>query len=41
MARTFERQITELHSHVALLTRFTQLGYPVTVPLALALAATA
>lgn len=34
MARTFERQVTELHIRVALLNRFTQLGRPVTVPVA-------
>lgn len=32
MARTFERQVTELHIRVALLNRFTQLGRPTTVP---------
>ena len=32
MARTFERQDTELHVRVALLNRFTQLGRPMTVP---------
>lgn len=32
MARTFERQVTELHVRVALLNRFTQLGRPTTVP---------
>ena len=32
MARTFERQVTELHIRVALLNRFTQLGCPTTVP---------
>ena len=32
MARTFERQVTELHVRVALLNRFTQLGRPATVP---------
>lgn len=31
MARTFERQVTELHVRVALLNRFTQLGRPTTV----------
>jgi hypothetical protein len=31
MARTFERQVTELHVRVALLNRFTQLGRPSTV----------
>jgi hypothetical protein len=31
-ARTFERQVTELHVRVALLNRFTQLGRPMTVP---------
>lgn len=30
MARTFERQVTELHVQVALLNRFTQLGRPAT-----------
>ena len=34
MARTFERQVTELHVRVALLNRFTQLGRPTTVPVA-------
>ena len=34
MARTFERQVTELHIRVALLNRFTRLGCPVTVPVA-------
>jgi len=33
MARTFERQVTELHIRVALLNRFSQLGFPVTRPL--------
>ncbi|GKT20265.1 IS5 family transposase [Acidovorax sp. SUPP3334] len=32
MARTFERQVVELHVRVALLNRFTQLGCPTTVP---------
>lgn len=32
MARTFERQVVELHVRVALLNRFTQLGRPNTVP---------
>ncbi len=32
MARTFERQVAELHVQVALLNRFTQLGRPITVP---------
>ena len=32
MARTFERQVVELHVRVALLNRFTQLGRPSTVP---------
>ena len=31
MARTFERQVTELHVRVALLNRFTQLGCPTTM----------
>ncbi len=31
MARTFERQVVELHVRVALLNRFTQLGCPITV----------
>ncbi len=31
---TFERQVTELHVRVALLNRFTQLGRPTTVPVA-------
>lgn len=34
MARTFERQVTELHVRVALLNRFSQLGRPVTVAMA-------
>ena len=34
MARTFERQVVELHVRVALLNRFTQLGRPSTVPVA-------
>ena len=34
MARTFERQVVELQVRVALLNRFTQLGRPVTVPVA-------
>jgi len=34
MAKTFERQVTELQVRVALLNRFTQLGHPVTVPVA-------
>ena len=34
MARTFERQVVELHIRAALLNRFTQLGRPVTVPVA-------
>ena len=33
MARTFERQVVELHVRVALLNRFTQLGRPTTMPL--------
>jgi hypothetical protein len=33
MARTFERQVTELHIRVALLNRFSQLGCLVTSPL--------
>ena len=32
MARTFERQVVELHVRVALLNRLTQLGRPTTVP---------
>ena len=32
VARTFERQVVELHIRVALLNRFTQLGRPQTVP---------
>ena len=32
MARTFQRQVAELHVRVALLNRFTQLGRPTTVP---------
>ena len=31
MARTFERQVVELHVRVALLNRFTQIGRPTTV----------
>lgn len=34
MARTFERQVAELHVRAALLNRFTQLGCPITVPTA-------
>lgn len=34
MARTFERQVVELHVRVAVLNRFTQLGRPTTVPVA-------
>lgn len=34
IAKAFERQVTELHIRVALLNRFTQLGRPVTVPVA-------
>lgn len=34
MAKTFERQVSELQVRVALLNRFTQLGRPVTVPVA-------
>ena len=34
MAKTFERQVTELQVRVALLNRFTQLSRPVTVPAA-------
>jgi hypothetical protein len=34
MARTFERQVVELHVRVALLNRFTQFGRPATVPVA-------
>lgn len=34
MARTFERQVTELHVRVALLSRFRQLERPVTVAVA-------
>lgn len=34
MAKTFERQVTELHIHVVLLNRFKQLGRPVAVALA-------
>jgi hypothetical protein len=32
MARTFERQVVELHVRVALLNRFTHMGRPITVP---------
>lgn len=31
-ARTFERQVVELHVPVALLNRFSQIGRPQTVP---------
>ena len=34
MARTFERQVVELHIRVALLNRLSQLGRPQTVPVA-------
>jgi len=34
MARTFERQVVELHVRVAILNRFTQLGTPKTVVVA-------
>jgi hypothetical protein len=34
MARTFERQVVELHVRVALLNRVTQLGRPTTVSVA-------
>ena len=34
MARTFERQVVELHVRVALLNRFTQIGRPTTVAVA-------
>ena len=34
MARTFERQVVELHVRVAWLNRFSQLGRPVTVAMA-------
>ena len=34
MARTFERQVVELHVRVVLLNRFSQLGRPVTVAMA-------
>ena len=34
MARTFERQVVELHVRVALLNRFSQLGRPVTIAMA-------
>lgn len=34
MARTFERQVVELHVRVALLNRFSQIGRPKTVPVA-------
>jgi hypothetical protein len=34
MARTFERQVVELHVRVALLNRFSQLGRPATVAMA-------
>lgn len=34
MARTFERQVVELQVRAAVLNRFTQLGIPVTRPVA-------
>jgi hypothetical protein len=34
MARTFERQVVELHVRLALLNRFTQLGRPTTLSVA-------
>ena len=34
MARTFGRQVVELHVRVALLNRFSQIGRPQTVPVA-------
>ena len=34
MARTFDRQVVELHIRVALLNRFSQLGRPETVAVA-------
>jgi len=34
MARTFERQVVELHVRVALLNRFSQLGRPDSVAVA-------
>ena len=34
MARTFERQVVELHVRVSLLNRFSQLGRPKTVVVA-------
>ena len=33
-ARTFERQVVELHVRVALLNRFSQIGRPRTAPVA-------
>ena len=33
-ARTFDRQVVELHVRVALLNRFSQIGRPQTVPVA-------
>lgn len=33
-ARTFERQVVDLHVRVALLNRFSQIGRPQTVPVA-------
>ena len=33
-ARTFDRQVVELHIRVALLSRFSQIGRPQTVPVA-------
>jgi hypothetical protein len=34
MARTFERQVAQVHERVARLNRFKQLGRPTTVPVA-------
>lgn len=34
MARTFERQVTELNIRVSILNRFTELGTPKTVAVA-------
>ena len=34
MVRTFERRVAQVHVRVALLNRFTQLGRPATVPVA-------
>jgi hypothetical protein len=31
MARTFDRQVVQLHGRVAVLNRFTELGRPITM----------